>query len=261
MFPLQHSYLEVVNQGQIEVGHEVDLCVPTGNFGNILSAVYAKKMGLPFKNLISASNSNNVLHDFLSTGVYDLRGRDLIRTSSPAIDILVSSNLERLLWLQLGPHRTSLLMKELSEKFRFELTLDELYKIRSSCGFSSAWASESEVKETMRRVWRENGGYMPDPHTAVALKAAQDFRQKNGNNVRPMIVMGTAHYSKFKEECEDVFDEISDDAILAPAPHQEIERCKTKEVAQTEIVEAVYDDVCSVLFRFLCSYFEENKKR
>ena len=92
----------MVNRGFIKIGQKVDLCIPTGNFGSILSAIYAKSMDVPYDRIICASNDNKVLHDFFETGLYDLRKRPLTRTISPAIDILVSSNLERLLWMHLG---------------------------------------------------------------------------------------------------------------------------------------------------------------
>ena len=105
----------MANQGFIEVGDKVDLCIPSGNFGSILSAIYAKSMNVPYDRIICASNENKVLHDFLNTGMYDLRNRQLKKTISPAIDILVSSNLERLLWIHLGPHRVQELMTNLAQ--------------------------------------------------------------------------------------------------------------------------------------------------
>ena len=101
----------MVNRGFIEIGQKVDLCIPTGNFGSILSAIYAKSMDVPYDRIICASNDNKILHDFLQTGLYDLRQRPLMRTISPAIDILVSSNLERHLWMHLGSNVAKILLK------------------------------------------------------------------------------------------------------------------------------------------------------
>ena len=120
----------MVNQGFIELGQKVDLCIPTGNFGNILSAIYAKTMlDVPYDRIICASNDNKVLHDFFSTGIYDLRQRNLIKTISPAIDILISSNLERLLWTHLGAHRVNELMTSLAQDRYFQIKSKELEMI------------------------------------------------------------------------------------------------------------------------------------
>ena len=127
----------MVNSGFIQLGQKVDLCIPTGNFGNILSSIYAKQMDVPYDTIICASNDNKVIHDFFNTGKYDLRNRSLIKTISPAIDILVSSNLERLLWTHLGSVRVKALMKKLTEERYFEVTQDELHQIKSKTNLRS----------------------------------------------------------------------------------------------------------------------------
>ena len=119
----------MVNHCFISLGEKVDLCIPTGNFGNILSSIYAKEMDVPYDNIICASNDNNVLHEFFTTGKYDLRHRSFMKTLSPAIDILISSNLERLLWKHLGTYRVQELMKNLKEQRFFEITQYELKHI------------------------------------------------------------------------------------------------------------------------------------
>lgn len=231
----------------------MDLCIPTGNFGSLLSAYFAKTMDTPFENIICASNGNKILHDFFATGSYDLRSRPLLKTISPAIDILISSNIERLLWIKLGSSRVKELMDQLKVNQHFEVTSDELQKITVDAGISSGWCSEDDCKATMKRVWNQDR-YMADPHTCVAIKVATEFM----NKTRPMIVASTAHYSKFVEECKDVFDNIDVGEIQNPPPHVDVEQCKVKKVIHTECIEANYDSVCQVLSTFVTDYFGEN---
>ena len=244
----QHCYLEMVNLGYIKLGDKVDLCIPTGNFGNILSATYAKKMDVPYDQIISASNQNKVLHDFFTTGIYDLRDRKLIKTVSPAIDILVSSNLERLLWIHLGPKRVQNLMENLKSERFFQISQEELDRMLTSENLKSGFCDESECKETMTKVWGQDK-YMVDPHTAVAIKVAERYKSSN-----PMLVASTAHYSKFVEECGDVFETI-DTEIQNPEKHQEIEDCKQKEIVHKDTIIADYDSVCDKLKDFVNQYF------
>lgn len=245
-----HNYLEMVKQGFVEIGQKVDLCIPTGNFGNMMSAVFAKTMDVPYDKLICASNDNNVLNDFFKTGIYDLRQRSLIPTIAPAIDILVSSNLERLLWMHLGSHRVKELMQSLAQDKYFQVTPEELQDIKDKTNIESGFCNEIQCKETIRRVWN-NDKYMIDPHTSVAVKVAKELQVDE----KPMLVVSTAHYSKFVEECNDILEEIGQDNIKIPSPHEGIEECKSKEIIHDIVLDADYDQVCEMLTKFAQEYF------
>ena len=238
----------MVKLGFIHLGQKVDLCIPTGNFGNILSAIHAKKMDLPYDQIISASNQNKVLHDFFTSGIYDLQNRTLVKTVSPAIDILVSSNLERLLWTHLGSKRVQELMESLKIQGFFQVTSEELQRIKTTENLHSGFCTEEQCKETIKQVWNQDK-YMVDPHTAVAIQVAESHQGSN-----PMLIASTAHYSKFVEECQDIFDDI-DEVIDNPAKHQGIEECKDRQVVHNETIKADYDLVCDKLKEFVDQYF------
>jgi len=175
------------------------VAVPTGNFGDILAAKYAKEMGLPIGRLICASNANKVLADFFATGVYDRR-RDLVKTESPSMDILVSSNLERLLFMASGGNqkRVTSLMRELASKGWFEINPDEKAYIAD---FSSGWCSDASAKSAIANVW-ESCSILVDPHTATALEVAI----RDSSMLRPMapiVVASTASPFKFPRACLD----------------------------------------------------------
>jgi threonine synthase len=188
------AWCDLVSAGRIKPGECVNFCVPTGNFGNILAAYYAKKMGLPIKRLICASNANNVLTQFLETGVYD-RNRRFFKTISPSMDILVSSNLERLLFdLTYGDGgRVSAWMKQLTETGCYQVDGDMLEKIRHI--FSAGFCSDGETKEEIGRIWREEH-YLCDPHTAVASRVCREYRSKTGDRT-PTVIVSTASPYKF----------------------------------------------------------------
>ena len=187
------AYCDVVRAGEIKNGENVNFAVPTGNFGNILAGELARRMGLPVGKLICASNANNVLTEFIQTGVYDRR-RPFFRTASPSMDILVSSNLERYLLLAGGSFElVGALMGELREKgvYRAPKSLtDEMKK-----HFDAGWADDSRARETIGRVWREYG-YLLDPHTAVAWKVMEDVRAATGDSAKT-VVLSTASPYKF----------------------------------------------------------------
>ncbi len=182
------AYCDMMNAGDIKEGDEIDVCVPTGNFGNIFAAYLAKKMGLPVRRLICASNVNNVLTDFINTGVYD-RNRQFHTTISPSMDILISSNLERLLWLIQGPERTAECMNLLKETGRYEVSAEVKEKIASE--FVGYFADENATKATIAEVFGDSG-YLIDTHTAVALYAAK----KCASDV-PVLTASTASPYKF----------------------------------------------------------------
>lgn len=184
------AYGQLLRAGEISFGDPVDFCVPTGNFGDILAGYYAKRMGLPVGMLICASNENNVLTDFLSTGCYAAR-RTFYKTTSPSMDILVSSNLERLLYHITGSDAAVAgWMQNLNETGSYTVDKDTLAAIQQS--FSCGWASEAEVCQEIRARY-EQDGYLCDTHTAVAFHVAA---QKKRENV-PMVVLSTASPFKF----------------------------------------------------------------
>ena len=185
-----YAYFRLAEQGAVEWGKPVDFCVPTGNFGDILAGYYAKQMGLPVGRLVCASNKNNVLTDFLRTGTYDAR-RTFYKTTSPSMDILISSNLERLLYHVTGSDaEVAGLMKSLNETGSYTVRPETLAAIRES--FDCGWSSEEQVAGEIRARY-EKDGYLCDTHTAVAFHVAA---QKKRDGV-PMVVLSTASPFKF----------------------------------------------------------------
>lgn len=187
------AYADLVKAGRIRVGDTVHYIVPTGNFGDILAGYFAKLMGLPVGKLVCASNANDVLTEFLSTGVYDKR-RPFHKTTSPSMDILVSSNLERMLYLLSDGDDAYVagLMRQLRDEGRYQVTDKMLARLHEI--FSCACCDDAQAAEVMGRVWREHG-YVCDPHTAVAWHAADAFMaQADG---APVVVLSTASPYKF----------------------------------------------------------------
>lgn len=185
------AYSELVAKGQVEAGAPIDVCVPTGNFGNILAAWYAKQMGTPIERLLCASNENRVLTDFINTGTYDISNREFVLTPSPSMDILVSSNLERQLFELTGRNAEAIRnwMADLNTKRSFRVDTDTFAKLRAD--FASDSVSSAECLHTIRTCYEEQG-YLMDPHTAVAYEVAQRLRGEN-----PVLVASTAHWAKF----------------------------------------------------------------
>ena len=188
------SYASAVATGRVQPRQRVNFAVPTGNFGDILAGYYAKKMGLPVQKLICASNSNNVLTDFLSTGVYDRR-RDFHKTMSPSMDILVSSNLERLLFdVTSGDSvRVAAWMQELQTQGFYTVAKEYGNQIKDS--FFGAWVDEVETAETISRTFNDTH-YVLDPHTAVAYRALEKYRLLTSDDTYS-IVLSTASPYKF----------------------------------------------------------------
>ncbi|NXL28987.1 THNS1 protein, partial [Glaucidium brasilianum] len=186
------AYLDLVHQAIIPFGSPVDVCIPTGNFGNILAALYAKIMGIPIRKCICASNENNVLTDFIRAGVYDLRGRKLIPTFSPAVDILKSSNLERYLHLIANEdgQLVTQLYNQLENQGHFQLQKDLLEKLQQD--LVAGWCSEEDCLAAIHSVYSTTG-YILDTHTAVAKVVADRLQDRTC----PIIISSTAHYSKF----------------------------------------------------------------
>jgi threonine synthase len=186
-----NAYAQLVERGALILGTELDICVPTGNFGNILAAWYAKEIGVPIGRLYCASNENRVLTDFINTGVYDITDRAFTLTPSPSMDILVSSNLERQLFEITGRDTEAIRgwMEDLHNKRRFQVDRQTFATLRSS--FSADWVSSDESLSTIREVFLTHE-YLLDPHTAVAWKVAERLRGSN-----PVLIAATAHWAKF----------------------------------------------------------------
>lgn len=189
------AYCDMLNDGTVKPGDEVNICVPTGNFGNILAAYIAKCAGLPFGKLICASNTNNVLTDFLTTGTYD-RNRDFHVTMSPSMDILISSNLERLLYFTCGAELTAKYMSSLKENGKYTVEPEILDNIHSD--FVGYFADEGETAATIERMYRDHG-YLCDTHTAVAVCCANKYLADTHDS-RPIITASTASPYKFARD-------------------------------------------------------------
>ncbi|AHF06700.1 threonine synthase [Desulfitobacterium metallireducens] len=188
------AYAQAVAKAQIKAGEFINVVVPTGNFGNILAAYYAKEMGLPIKELICASNQNNVLTEFFQTGVYD-RQRPFYLTSSPSMDILISSNFERFLYEMSNrdEEKVKTWFGELQSKGKFGVDLQTLAKARDYV--KAGWASEAEVKDMIQKVYTEQS-YVLDPHTAVAVRVYQKYMECTGDSTYT-IIASTASPFKF----------------------------------------------------------------
>lgn len=186
------AYTSLVEQGEISLGEQVNVVVPTGNFGNILAAYYAKGMGLPVGKLICASNRNKVLTDFLRTGVYD-KNREFHTTPSPSMDILISSNLERLLYDLCGKDDAQIRewFSALAKEGRYSVTPEVLSKLRA--GFYGGYCTDEETLSTIGKVFREYG-YLSDTHTAVGLKVYEDYVQVTGDTAKTIIASTASPY-------------------------------------------------------------------
>ena len=198
------AYCDLINRSVIKEGDEINFCVPTGNFGDILAGYYAMCMGLPVKKLICASNMNDVLTEFIETGVYD-RNRTFYTTISPSMDILVSSNLERLLF-DLSGHddkKTAGYMSELSGVGKYSVSYDIKSKIDAV--FAAGCCSDDETKETIGKIFKGHG-YLMDTHTGVAYNVLEKYRAKTGDET-PCVVVSTASPYKF---CDAVLEALGD---------------------------------------------------
>jgi len=185
-----HNYLELIRQKAIVMGEKIYLNVPSGNFGNVLGGFYAMQMGLPVEKLVISSNENNILTRLIKTGIYDIRDSKLIKTTSPAMDILKSSNVERVLYSLYGAQRTKELMSDLDNNSIYTLKENELKKLQEV--FVADYCSDDEGKEYIRQVFK-NYGYLMDPHTATCLKTYETSTDKNIKTV----IYSTAEWTKF----------------------------------------------------------------
>ena len=212
------AYCQLLADGEIAAGEQVNFCVPTGNFGNILAGYYAKQMGLPVKRSLCASNRNNVLTDFIATGRYD-RNRAFFTTTSPSMDILISSNLERLLYLLTGKNdaETREKMDSLRRTGVYQLDQRELSALQEE--FSGGCCDDRQAADTIRQTF-ERYSYLCDPHTAVAVKVWEDYRKETGDGTKT-VILSTASPYKFA------------DTVLAalgqPVPEDDFDRLEALE--------------------------------
>ena len=184
-----HSYIELLRQNEIFMGEKIYLIVPSGNFGNALGAYYARLMGIPIEKILIASNENNILTQWINTGIYDIRDKELKLTTSPAMDILKSSNIERIIFDLFGPLRTKELMSDLNDKNIFTLNEDELRKIQEV--FAAVNSDDSYAAEIIKKYSEKS--YIMDPHTATCLKAYEDLKTKD----LKAVMYSTAEWTKF----------------------------------------------------------------
>lgn len=196
-----YSYVQLVAQGELSEGELLNVCVPTGNFGNILAAYYAKHMGVPIGDLICASNDNKVLFDFFQSGVYD-SNREFVLTSSPSMDILISSNLERLIYAiaDADPAANATLMKDLQTQGFYEITPSMREKL---AGFKGGYATEEETRNMIREVQQQTG-YVMDTHTAVAYCVNEKIQEETQDQTKTLVVSTASPYKFIKQVMEAI---------------------------------------------------------
>ena len=194
------AYCDLVKSGEVKLGDPMNVVVPTGNFGNILAAYYAKVMGIPINRLICASNQNNVLTDFINTGTYD-RNRTFYNTLSPSMDILISSNLERMLF-ELSGRDDKLVREYMSQLAEYgSYRVDSSIRTKLKREFSAGYCDDQQTKDMIARMWNEQN-YLIDPHTAVAFHVLEEYREETGDDT-VTVAVSTASPFKF---CDSVLD-------------------------------------------------------
>ena len=221
------AYAQLAADGKLNLGDELDVCVPTGNFGNILAAYYAKRMGVPLGMLYCASNENRVLTDFINTGTYDISERPFVLTPSPSMDILVSSNLERQLFELTGRDAAAIAgwMADLRGQRRFRVDEETFARVREL--FASDSIDNATCLDTIKRVFEQHG-YLLDPHTAVAYQTAENLRGEN-----PVLIASTAHWAKFGDNVYRALHGIEPGAPL-PDDVAALSGCKLNELIARE---------------------------
>ena len=207
-----YGYLQMVRNNEIKLGDKINVCVPTGNFGNILASYIAYKMGLPVNKFICASNKNKVLSDFFNTGIYDIN-RSFFKTNSPSMDILISSNLERLLYLLYGS--TNRFMDELNKKGKFSLTKEELEKLNN---FYGNYLDEEETLKIINKTYNEDH-YLVDTHTAVSLGVYYKYKQETLDNTKCLVISTASPYKFAPAILEALGIEYDGDEIEALAKY------------------------------------------
>jgi threonine synthase len=251
------AYEEMALAGEVPRGQSVNICVPTGNFGNILAGYYAVRCGLPVSKLICASNINNVLTDFIRTGVYDRR-REFHKTESPSMDILISSNLERLLFELAGRKAESVSdwMTQLTAQGRYRIPRDALDQLQSR--FYGGFADRQETSAAIKEAF-ERRGYLLDPHSAVGYRVLERYREKTGDT-RPALLVSTASPFKFNKAVlealgrdisgKDEFSLLEELSSLwgQPVP---ISLSRLKELPERHAGICKKQEMAEVLYRFL----------
>jgi threonine synthase len=235
------AYADMVARGSRRIGEPIDVCVPSGNFGNLLAAFYAKRLGTPIGRLLCASNANNVLADFLATGRYEIKDRRLVKTASPSMDILISSNLERLLYEVAGDGlQVRTWMESLRDSGAFELDGGTFERLRRD--FVGDWVDNETCLATIERVYRDSQ-YLIDPHTAVAWEVADRHAGE-----LPMLVVSPAHWSKFPA---DVARALGGAGAGDPLPEDELDLLSSVvRLAPGQSIPKAIRDVCSRPVRF-----------
>lgn len=237
------AYCELVASGKIKAGDEINVVVPTGNFGNILAAYYAKKMGLPVKKLICASNSNSVLTEFLTTGTYD-KNRKFFTTISPSMDILISSNLERLLYALSGSENVKKWMASLAKDGKY--TVDDATFAKLKELFAAGCCDDEQTKATIAKTFKEKN-YLCDTHTAVALKVYEDYKAQTGDET-PTVIASTASPFKFSASVLDAVggaDEGLDEFEMVEKLAEVTKACCPGQLANLRDKKVRFDGCCS----------------
>ncbi|MDF2538356.1 MAG: hypothetical protein K0S76_1377 [Herbinix sp.] len=255
-----HSYIDLYRKKQVLEGEKVNFVVPTGNFGNILAAYYAKNMGIPIGKLICASNENKVLFDFFETGRYD-KNREFVLTDSPSMDILVSSNLERLIYhiADCDSQKTAELMQALTSKGVYEITESMKANLED---FVGGWATSKETAEAISRVYTESG-YVIDTHTAVAVSVYHRYVESTGDKANTVIVSTASPYKFAKsvlhavhpglEVSEDdyeqanVLSKISETKIPEAVEEIRFAPVLHKKVCDTDKMQATVEDILKII--------------
>lgn len=240
-----YAYTRLLADGEVKAGNKINVVVPTGNFGNILAAFYAKNMGLPINKLICASNENKVLYDFFSTGEYD-RNRDFVLTTSPSMDILISSNLERLIYRIAGnsAEKNSQLMKSLRETGKYEITPEMKAQLSD---FYGNYATEEEDAAAIKRLY-EDTGYVIDTHTAVAATVYEKYKKDTGDDT-VTVIASTASPYKFTRSVMNAIDSKYDsmsDFELVDELRKLSNVAVPKAIEEIRTAPVLHDTVCEV---------------
>ncbi len=246
------SYIELLNKNEISLGEKIYLIVPSGNFGNALGAYYAKKMGLPIEKILIASNENNILTEWINEGKYDLNGKHLIMTNSPAMDILKSSNIERILFDKFGSSRTKELMNDLNVKNGFTLSNEELIELQKD--FGATYCNNDYCKDTIKAYLED--AYLMDPHTATCIKSYETLKEKD----LKVVVYSTAEWTKFSptvlnalNKDTDKYDDLQalkmvQDKFNAKIPDV-VNEVFTKPITHTSVIEK--EDIEKEMIKFI----------
>ena len=240
-----YAYAQLLASGAIGDGEEINVVVPTGNFGNILAAYYAKEMGLPIKKFICASNDNKVLFDFFSTGTYD-KNREFILTTSPSMDILISSNLERLIYKIAGEdaEANAAFMKSLNTEGKYSITEDMKAKLAD---FFGGYATEQETADIIKKIY-DNCGYVIDTHTAVAACVYEQYKAATGDDTKTVIASTASPYKFTRSVMAAIAPEKADDEDFALVDAlSELSKVEIPDaIAEIRTAEVLHKTVCEV---------------